>query len=405
MFFIDSSADKSISWEQLIEEIHQETTSEIFCKEPDYFQIFKKIILSLLANREIVLFDFDFSEEETHNLMQQHGIFNETYTLEKFSISSKSDLISQCRQVSENWKISLFTSGTTGQPKRIQPTFQSITRFLTFKSQPCVWGFAYHPTHMAGLQVFFQSFLNGNTLVRLFGLNKELIHQTIAHSGITHISATPTFYRLLLPTSYTHANVQRITAGGERFDETLFEKLTAIFPQAKINNIYASTEAGAVLVSHGSFFEIKKGWEHLVKIEQNELLLHRSVLGQFDHSSEWYHTGDLVSFSEENPQQFKFASRSSELIHVGGYKVNPGEVEEALLEIEGISEVWVYGRKNAVMGQLVCCEIVSSNPSLDISSIKQHLAKRLQEFKIPRIIKFVEKLDTTRTGKLKRTSA
>jgi hypothetical protein len=82
-----------------------------------------------------------------------------------------------------------------------------------------------------------------------------------------------------------------------------------------------------------------------------------------------------------------------------------GEVEEALLEIEGISEVWVYGRKNAVMGQLVCCEIVSSNPSLDISSIKQHLAKRLQEFKIPRIIKFVEKLDTTRTGKLKRTSA
>jgi acyl-coenzyme A synthetase/AMP-(fatty) acid ligase len=359
----------------------------------------------LLSNREIVLFDFDFSEEEMLNLIQQHGIKNETYELEKFSISSKSELIRQCKQVAENWKISLFTSGTTGQPKRIQHSFQSITRFLTFKNQPSVWGFAYHPTHMAGLQVFFQALLNGDTIVRLFGLNKALIHQTISNSGITHISATPTFYRLLLPTPDVHQQVQRVTAGGERFDETLFEKLTAVFPHAKINNIYASTEAGAVLVSHGSFFEIKKGWEKLVKIEHNELMLHRSVLGQFDHSDEWYPTGDIVSFSEENPQQFKFASRSSELIHVGGYKVNPGEVEEALLSIKGVSEVWVYGRKNAVMGQLVCCEIVSSDPSLNVASIKQHLTNRLQEFKIPRIIKFVEQLNTTRTGKLKRTTS
>jgi hypothetical protein len=31
MFFIDTSVEKSISWEQLIDEIHQERSSQIFC--------------------------------------------------------------------------------------------------------------------------------------------------------------------------------------------------------------------------------------------------------------------------------------------------------------------------------------------------------------------------------------
>jgi acyl-coenzyme A synthetase/AMP-(fatty) acid ligase len=76
----------------------------------------------------------------------------------------------------------------------------------------------YNPTHMAGIQVFFEALLNPNTMVRLFGLAKDDVFRAITKYNITHISATPTFYRLLLLANKVFMNVNRITSGGEKFD-------------------------------------------------------------------------------------------------------------------------------------------------------------------------------------------
>ena len=57
-------------------------------------------------------------------------------------------------------KIDLFTSGTTGKPRKISHTVQSLSRSVRVSDAHSddVWGFAYHPSHIAGLQVFFQAF-------------------------------------------------------------------------------------------------------------------------------------------------------------------------------------------------------------------------------------------------------
>ena len=52
---------------------------------------------------------------------------------------------------------------------------------------------------------------------------------------------------------------------------------------------------------------------------------------------------------------FKFKSRKNELINVGGYKVNPGEVENVLLSIDGIQQVLVYGKSKFCVGQYIMC--------------------------------------------------
>ena len=62
----------------------------------------------------------------------------------------------------------------------------------------------------------------------------------------------------------------------------------------------------------------------------------------------------------------------------------------------------VFGKKNSVLGNIVCCEIVKNENSLEEQFVRQFLQKQLQEFKIPRIIRFVEQIETTRTGKIKR---
>lgn len=299
----------------------------------------------------------------------------------------------------------MFTSGTTGIPKKVSHDFKSITRFVKVseRNEKSIWGFAYNPTHMAGIQVFFQALLNGNSIVRLFGLNTKDIYTEIKNNEITHISATPTFYRLLLPCSETFPSVERITSGGEKFNEKTFKQLNEIFPNAKITNVYASTEAGTLFASQNDIFSVRPEYEHLIHIENNELLVHSSLMGSTETNvDEWYNTGDVIEIVSKKPLKFRFVNRKSEMINVGGYKVNPLEVEEAILALTGIKNVRVYSKSNSVLGNIICCEVVTNSNQITESSIRTFLQSKIQEFKIPRIIRFVDELSTTRTGKLKR---
>lgn len=102
------------------------------------------------------------------------------------------------------------------------------------------------------------------------------------------------------------------------------------------------------------------------------------------------------------PLTFHFISRKTEMINVGGYKVNPTEVEEVLRECDGVSDAYVYSKENRIMGKIILCDVVRTNVNVTEKSIREQLQLKLQEFKIPRMIKFVEHLNVTRTGKISR---
>jgi acyl-coenzyme A synthetase/AMP-(fatty) acid ligase len=245
--------------------------------------------------------------------------------------------------------------------------------------------------------------LNGNSIVRLFGLNTKDIYTEIKNNGVTHISATPSFYRLLLPCSETFPVIERITSGGEKFNEKTFKQLNHVFPNAKITNVYASTEAGTLFASQNDIFSVRPEYEGLIQFKNNELLIHSSLMGRTETNiEEWYNTGDIIDVVSQKPLNFRFVSRKSEMINVGGYKVNPLEVEEEILNLTGIKNVRVYSKSNSVLGNIICCEVVANNNQITESLIRVFLQSKIQEFKIPRIIRFVKELSTTRTGKLKR---
>ncbi len=113
------------------------------------------------------------------------------------------------------------------------------------------------------------------------------------------------------------------------------------------------------------------------------------------------------------------AGRERDWVNVGGSKVNPHEVEAVLGEHTGVAQVRVFGRKNSVMGHILCAEVVAAGrqsakgeaPSgeqdsqpLTEGALRAFAAERLQPFKVPRMIRFVDGLATTRTGKLSRTA-
>jgi acyl-coenzyme A synthetase/AMP-(fatty) acid ligase len=243
--------------------------------------------------------------------------------------------------------------------------------------------------------------------VNVFNASRSEVYDAIGKYQITHISATPTFYRLLLPIEQTFDSVQRVTLGGEKSNKKLHDFIAQLFPKAKLNNIYASTEAGSLFVAKGEYFQIPEFLVNKIMIEDDELLIHKSLLGNsdsFKFSDDYYKTGDLIEWIDKKNNLFRFKSRKNELVNVGGYKVNPEEVENIILQMEGIEQVLVYGKSNSILGNVLCADVkLHPNTNQSEFDIRQYLIGKLQDYKIPRKIRFTESFELTRTGKIKRT--
>lgn len=409
LFFVDSSEGIEITYSQFLHHISTTTSVDYICKHHNYYDIFKHIVTSMLAGYPITLLDGDLTYTEVQSLVDTDDeIINASATVDLSHIHTQNQLLEELKKTSSKWSITLYTSGTTGRPKSVTHSLESITRNVhtSEKHSNDVWGFAYNPTHMAGLQVFFQALFNTNTIVRIFEHSKDSIIADINSLGITHISATPTFYRLLLPCNNVFPHVIRLTSGGEKFDSNTLMQLQECFPNAKLTNVYASTEAGTLFASKGNDFVLKSDMQKLVKIVDGELFIHNSLLGQslsFSLVDGWYNTGDLVEVVKESPLTIRFKSRKSELINVGGYKVNPIEVEDTIRLIPLVKDVRVFAKDNRVLGKIICCEIVvQSENELNEATIRHFLQTHLQEYKIPRLFKFVDHLSITHTGKISR---
>lgn len=395
--------ETSYSYANLLEAVCMDDYVPLL-KTHDIFGYFSNLIKALVNNKPLVLLDSDLSLAELDGISEEKINAVEKFQTRKFS--SMDEVVEALQQsVSE---ITIFTSGTTGQPKKVIHSVQGLTRSVRcaerYRGQ--VWAYAYNPTHMAGLQVFFQAFENQNTLVNVFGLARNEVYSLIEKYSVTHISATPTFYRLLLPFEKEYSSVQRITFGGEKSDQHLYDVIHNIFPLAKTNNIYASTEAGSLFAAKGDCFQIPASIRDKFMIVDEELLIHRSLLGRsesFNFDGDYYHSNDLIEWVNQQEGIFRFKSRKNELINVGGYKVNPGEVEVAINAINGVRQSLVYGKPNSVLGNVLCADIqLEEGGLLKELDIRYQLKNKLQDFKIPRRVKFVESFALTRTGKLKR---
>lgn len=398
------SEGKDCAYTELIDLVNQCQSYIPMCQTKDLCNYFVNFIVALVSNRSLVLIDADSGQNDLPEL--DFSKVNTPVAIEKSNFTTVDDLINAV--LNSTSKVTIFTSGTTGQPKKVEHTISTLTRAVRkgkrYKNH--IWAYAYNPTHMAGLQVFFQIFANQGTLIDVFNMSRDMVYQMIDKFYITHISATPTFYRLLLPFERIYESVIRITLGGEKSDSHLYELIQRIFPNAKINNVYASTEAGSLFAAKDDCFQIPEDICNQFMVKDDELLIHKSLLGEsnsFSLDNDFYHSGDLIEWVNKEERIFRFKSRKNELINVGGYKVNPAEVEDVINSLDGVQQSIVYGRSNSVLGNIVVAEVqLTCGSMLTDVDVRQQLIGKLQDFKIPRKIKIVESLELTKTGKLKR---
>lgn len=398
-FLIDRDSNV-FTYEKLLEDIGSVVETPLFCCSSDVYEIFKTILVSILAGVDLVLLDYDFTDAELNALGIDQPKIDDRIPIEPLFVSGINELIESVSS-SQSWKLTLFTSGTTGTPKKISHGLPNLMRMVrqSDRQKHCVWAYAYNPTHIAGVQVFLQALSNCNPIVDVFGLPRDLVLNRIGEYQVTNISATPTFYRMLLPVEKAYPTVRRLTYGGERFDPALAEKILEVFPNAQIRNIYASTEAGTVLESKDDKFTISDSQQCM--IINDRLFIRSSLLGLDIVSDEWYDTGDIVKITDFSKGEFIFVSRANEMINVGGYKANPLEIEEALCGHPSVVSARVWGNPSSVVGNILMAEVMCCSNCSE-KEIRVYLKDKLQDFKIPRVIDFVGSIATTRSGKLKR---
>jgi len=300
----------------------------------------------------------------------------------------------------QNQNIELFSSGTTGEPKTIHQSFQNMIRNVKISDENYIWGMFYHPTRMAGYQVLFQSLLNKNTLVNMFGYDFKAIQNRLIKYNITHISATPTLYKMIL--GPTFESVKQITFGGEGSTKDFHHKISKYFPNAKVKNIYASTEGGSLFASNGDLFHIPSKYIDKIKIVENEIHLHKDIVGESSSillDGNWYNTGDLVEFITE--KDFRIVGRSSNVVKIAGYNVNLESVELKIQKLEGVKLCRVFSKENSVLGNILISNIILEK-GYDFKEIKNKIKQNLEKFEIPTKIKEVESIQMSENGKIKR---
>jgi acyl-coenzyme A synthetase/AMP-(fatty) acid ligase len=391
------------TYQDFLDAISEMENVDVFYDKTDVTKLWLNFVGALIYNLDFTFLDANLSEYELEDINQVDR-YIPIEVSKKFFFTKWDDLIERLKNSSS--KITLFTSGTTGQPKRVIHSIQTLMRQVRIDSRfvNSKWGFTYSPTHIAGIQLFLQAFSNMNPIVDLFEKNKDYVLLTLLKTQLTHISGTPTFYRLLMPCNVELPSVIRVTIGGEKSNYLLVNSLSTVFPNARINNVYASTEAGSLFSSSSNGFNIPEIFKDLIKIEDNEIILHNSIIGGIGFNEEWFQTGDLIKWINEKEGLFEIISRKNEMINVGGNKVNPIEIEDIILKFENVKNVLVYGRPNAVLGQILVADIVllSTQITFDEKKLKKYLNDKLQPFKIPRKIYYKENIEVGKTGKIKR---
>jgi len=335
-----------------------------------------------------------------------------------------------------------YTSGTTGHPKGCMHTHATV---LASNMSSQVWRglhmdsvfLAVAPLfHMLGMQGGLNVPITlGATVVMLPRWNAASAARLIEHHRVTTWAAPPA---MLIDFFANPAAAQRdlsslsvLSGGGAAMPETVANLLQTRFGIA-YNEAYGMTETASFLLSNplargkrqclgvitpgvdarivdpetlrelpvGEVGELVASGAQLMRgYWQNESANQTSFI-ELDGQT-FFRTGDLASVDEEG--YFFMRDRLKRMINASGLKVWPAEVENAMYEHPAVHEACVIAVPDVKRGENVMVLLVLK-PGFQGQVSEQDIIdwsrQRMAVYKAPRIVRFVDSLPKSGTGKI-----
>ncbi len=344
----------------------------------------------------------------------------------RYDIPSDKILIKNIKYSLTDTAVIIFTSGTTGKPKGVEITFgnlyQSAVALNTFikHSTGDTWIASLPFYHISGFSIITRSILNGCTIVLPKSLKIFDIKTAFEKYHPTFISLVPTMLKIFLETgTKPHKNMKAMFIGGGPSSSKLIEK--SIKKKFKIVKVYGSTETTSMVTAATQYDLIEKPQTSGKPIDNNQIKIvdenknelpngkigeivvegNSIAKGYFNNikatekkfEDKKYYTGDFGFIDNDG---FLFIEmRREDLIISGGENINSKEVENAILNIPGIKDAYVFKEKDEVWGEIVCAGVVFDNIVFKDEKIKNILKKNLSAYKIPKKFYRLDKIPET----------
>ncbi len=339
----------------------------------------------------------------------------------------------------------MYTSGSTGRPKGVAQRHRNLLHFIRSYTNSLRIGaqdrLSLLPplSFSAALMDIYGSLLNGATLcpydVALQGSDR--LADWIDRRAITILHCVPTLFRQLtlpLPDARRFRTVRAIDLGGE----TVHPRDVAMYrahcsPPCVLINHLASTEASVIAqyyIDHDCAVDsggiaagpIADGITACVMAGDGrpaanggvgELVVEspylgagswREVRGATGAPPATLRTGDLARFDAEG--MLVYLGRGGSHVKIRGHRVEPAEVESALLDVEQVKEAVLVDRPTPGgegEGKILVAYLTSRDGrALPVDSLRRALRARLPEFMIPSAFVHLQSMPLTSTGKVDR---
>ncbi len=340
----------------------------------------------------------------------------------------------------------VYTSGSTGDPKGVMLTHRnmltaatSITTYLENVEDDVIlsvlpMSFDY------SLYQMIMAFRMGARLVleRSFTYPAQVLN-VLVEEGVTGFPGVPTIFAILAEMKtlarYDFSKIRYVTNTAAALPVKHITLLSDLFPRAAIYSMYGLTECKrctylppkclkdkpgsvGIAIPNTELWLVGEDDRKLGPNEVGQLVIRGATVmkGYWEKPEATarklrpgplpgelvLYTGDYARLDEDG--FLYFVGRMDDIIKSRGEKVAPKEVENALMNIQGVKEAAVIGVPDEILGQAVKAYVVlEKGVGMSDKDVVRECQRRLENFMVPKHVVFVDDLPKTTTGKIKKT--
>ncbi|WKX69277.1 non-ribosomal peptide synthetase [Streptomyces sp. XD-27] len=354
----------------------------------------------------------------------------------------------------------IYTSGSTGRPKGVLVTHRNVLSLMS-RTQDLfgfgtddVWTMFHSPAFDFSVWELWGPLLRGGRLVTVpyeVGRSPEDFLALLVREGVTVLNQTPSaFYQLIRadrenPGLGRRLALRTVVFGGEALDlprlTEWYERHAADAP--RLVNMYGITET-TVHVTHGPLDaalvrdaagsaigtglpgldvrlldgalrpvpagvvgELYVGGGQVSRgyLNRPGLTAARFVADPFGPpGSRLYRSGDLARWTPQG--QLEYVGRSDDQIKLRGFRIEPGEVEAALLARADVAEARVTVRIDAAGDKALTAYVVPAGPAglPEPAALRAELRAVLPDYMVPAAFVPLDSIPLTGNGKLDRAA-
>jgi enterobactin synthetase component F len=341
----------------------------------------------------------------------------------------------------------IFTSGSTGTPKGaviahegLTNSVSAVVEIMDLGAEDRLISCVAH-TFDPFLTDVFGSLSVGATLVLVPKADVKdpaLVAEHMRRADATALLATPAHWEALIASRAASFAGLKAAVGGDVLTPRLARSLHDL--GARVFNLYGPTEA-AVLCAAAPISEgfqspppigrpIRNMRAYVVDAALN--LLPRGMSGELcvagpgvglgyihdaaateaaftvdpfaDDGARLYRTGDIVRWRDDG--MLDFVGRKDNQLKIRGHRIEPGEIEAALLDCDGVGAAFVDGAssQNGVRRLIAYVARTPDAAALDTDTLRRALAARLPDYLVPQAFFVLDALPLTPHGKIDRNA-